>query len=46
VLIDRRLLVDGTVWVGAGSHRHLAGLPAGELLRLTRAEPVDISDDT
>jgi Cys-tRNA(Pro) deacylase len=45
VLIDKRLLVDGVVWVGAGSDRHMAGLPATELVRVARAQPVDITVD-
>jgi prolyl-tRNA editing enzyme YbaK/EbsC (Cys-tRNA(Pro) deacylase) len=43
VLIDRRLLLDGFVWVGAGSERHMAGLPSAELVRVSRAQPVDIT---
>ena len=45
VLVDRTLVFDDLVWIGAGSTRHMAGLPAGELLRLTRAEPVDVADE-
>ena len=41
-LIDRNLLVHDVVWVGAGSTRHLAGLPPAELLRLTRAVAADL----
>lgn len=41
VLIERTLLAHEHVWIGAGSDRHMAGLPTPELLRLTRAEPVD-----
>jgi prolyl-tRNA editing enzyme YbaK/EbsC (Cys-tRNA(Pro) deacylase) len=44
VLVDRRLLARRIVWVGAGSDRHMAGLPPVELVRLTRAESVDVSD--
>lgn len=46
VLIDRRLLVHDRVWVGAGSTSHVAGLAPTELLRLTRAEQLDIAADT
>jgi len=46
VLIDRRIPVDGTLWVGAGSPMHMAGLPAAELARVTRAEVVDVAADT
>jgi Cys-tRNA(Pro) deacylase len=45
VLIDRRLLSGGALWVGAGSERHMAGLSVAELLRLTRAQQVDITTD-
>lgn len=45
VLIDRSLLGDGLLWVGAGSTRHLAGLSAAELVRVSRAEPVDLAQD-
>lgn len=43
--LDRALLAHDLVWVGAGSTRHLAGLAPQELLRLSRAQPVDISED-
>jgi len=43
VFIDQRLLAHDRVWVGAGSEHHLAGLPPAELVRLSRAEPVDVS---
>jgi prolyl-tRNA editing enzyme YbaK/EbsC (Cys-tRNA(Pro) deacylase) len=45
VLIDSRLLGSGTLWVGAGSERHMAGLPATELLRVARAEQFDVTVD-
>ena len=38
VLVDRSLLVLLTVWLEAGSPRHVLGLTPRELLRLTRAE--------
>jgi prolyl-tRNA editing enzyme YbaK/EbsC (Cys-tRNA(Pro) deacylase) len=41
VLLDRGLLGHDTVWVGAGSPRHMAGLSPGELVRVARAEPMD-----
>jgi prolyl-tRNA editing enzyme YbaK/EbsC (Cys-tRNA(Pro) deacylase) len=41
VLIDRSLMLYETVWVGAGSHNHLAALAPSELVRLARADPVD-----
>ena len=46
VFIDNRLLAHDRVWVGAGSPNHLAGLPPAELVRLSRAEPADVSDGT
>ena len=46
VLLERSLLSAGLVWVGAGSTRHMAGLPAPELLRLSRAQAVDVTEDT
>jgi prolyl-tRNA editing enzyme YbaK/EbsC (Cys-tRNA(Pro) deacylase) len=45
VLIDRSLLVHETVWVGAGSDRHMAALSPGDLVRLARARPVDAAAD-
>jgi hypothetical protein len=38
VLVDRSLLAPRTVWLEAGSPRHVLGLSPRELLRLTRAE--------
>jgi prolyl-tRNA editing enzyme YbaK/EbsC (Cys-tRNA(Pro) deacylase) len=38
VLVDRSLLVLPTVWLEAGSPRHVLGLAPGQLLHLTRAE--------
>ena len=46
VLVDRRIPTDGVVWVGAGTSRHMAGLPAAELLRVTRGELVEVAADT
>jgi prolyl-tRNA editing enzyme YbaK/EbsC (Cys-tRNA(Pro) deacylase) len=43
VLIDRRLLLADRLWVGAGSPSHMACLSPAELLRLTRAEHLDIA---
>jgi prolyl-tRNA editing enzyme YbaK/EbsC (Cys-tRNA(Pro) deacylase) len=45
VFVERTLLTHDRVWVGAGSTRHMAGLAPAELLRLTRATPLDISSD-
>jgi prolyl-tRNA editing enzyme YbaK/EbsC (Cys-tRNA(Pro) deacylase) len=41
VFIDQTLLAHQTVWIGAGSPRHLAALAPAELQRLTRAQPID-----
>jgi prolyl-tRNA editing enzyme YbaK/EbsC (Cys-tRNA(Pro) deacylase) len=38
VLVDRSLLSQRTVWLEAGSPRHVLGLAPSQLLRLTRAE--------
>jgi len=46
VLIDPRLLRYDQVWIGAGSPRHLAALAPAELVRLSRAETVDVSDES
>jgi len=46
VLIDPRLLAYERVWVGAGSGNHLAVLPPAELVRLSRAQAADVSEDT
>ena len=45
VLIDRRLLTRDHVWVGAGSETHLARLSPAELVRLSRAESLDLVSD-
>jgi Cys-tRNA(Pro) deacylase len=41
VLVDRGVLVHDVVWVGAGSHAHMARVAPAELVRLARARPVD-----
>jgi prolyl-tRNA editing enzyme YbaK/EbsC (Cys-tRNA(Pro) deacylase) len=41
VLIEQTLLGHERVWVGAGSTRHMAGLSPRDLVRLSRAEPID-----
>ena len=40
-LIDRSLLAHESVWVGAGSPKHMARLRPGELLRLSQARQMD-----
>jgi prolyl-tRNA editing enzyme YbaK/EbsC (Cys-tRNA(Pro) deacylase) len=47
VYLDRSLLQHRIVWIGAGSTRHMAALTSTELLRLSRAVPIDaVSDHT
>ena len=41
-LIERVLLAEDELWVGAGSTRHMAVLPTRELVRLTKAAPADV----
>ena len=41
VLIDQTLLVHDLVWIGAGSPTHVAVLRPAELVRLSRARPLD-----
>jgi prolyl-tRNA editing enzyme YbaK/EbsC (Cys-tRNA(Pro) deacylase) len=45
VLIDRRLLLHDHVWVGAGSATHIARVSPLELVRLSRAEQLDLVSD-
>jgi Cys-tRNA(Pro) deacylase len=40
-LIDRSLLAHGIVWIGAGTHAHMASLPPADLARLAGARPFD-----
>lgn len=42
VLVERTLLAERVVWVGAGSPRHLAAFAPAELARVARAEPADV----
>lgn len=41
VFVERTLLANDVVWVGAGSHNHMAAVHASELVRLARAEQMD-----
>jgi prolyl-tRNA editing enzyme YbaK/EbsC (Cys-tRNA(Pro) deacylase) len=41
VFLDHSLLQHPLVWIGAGSTRHMAALTPRELMRLSRAEPMD-----
>jgi Cys-tRNA(Pro) deacylase len=42
VLADRSLLTHATVWIGAGSPRHMASLSPTDLIRVARARTVDL----
>ena len=44
VLLDRAVLRQELVWVGAGSQRHLLGLAPVELARVTAAVPADLGE--
>jgi prolyl-tRNA editing enzyme YbaK/EbsC (Cys-tRNA(Pro) deacylase) len=44
VFLDRELLLQELVWIGAGSARHMVGLAPFDLLRLARAMPVDLAE--
>jgi prolyl-tRNA editing enzyme YbaK/EbsC (Cys-tRNA(Pro) deacylase) len=41
VFVDQNVLAHKIVWIGAGSPNHMAALAPAELLRLTRAQPID-----
>jgi prolyl-tRNA editing enzyme YbaK/EbsC (Cys-tRNA(Pro) deacylase) len=43
VLIDRALLAHEVVWIGAGSHQHMAVLTPTDLVRLARARAADVT---
>ena len=45
VLIERRLLRQPLVWIGAGSSQHMVGLAPLDLARLARAEPADLAEE-
>jgi Cys-tRNA(Pro)/Cys-tRNA(Cys) deacylase len=45
VLIDPSLLRYERLWIGAGSPNHLASLPPQELVRLSRADTADVSEE-
>ena len=41
IFVDRGLLAHKRVWIGAGSPRHMAEIAPGDLIRLSRAQPMD-----
>ena len=41
IYVDRSLLQHRIVWIGAGSSQHMAALTPGDLVRLSRAQPMD-----
>ena len=45
IFVDRLLLTQPVVWTGGGSETHLLRLEPAELLRLARAEPMDVVED-
>jgi prolyl-tRNA editing enzyme YbaK/EbsC (Cys-tRNA(Pro) deacylase) len=45
VFIDRTLLAERVVWIGAGSPNHLAALAPTDLARLARAKPMDAVEE-
>ena len=42
VFLELSVLTTATVWLEAGSPRHVLGLNPGQLVRLTRSETVDL----
>ena len=44
-LMDRSFFRFEVVWIGAGTHAHMAEIAPGELQRLTRARTVDLAGD-
>ena len=45
VFVDRTLLGERVVWIGAGSPSHMAALSPTELVRLSRARPMDVVEE-
>jgi Cys-tRNA(Pro) deacylase len=42
VFVERGLLSHKQVWIGAGSPRHMAMISPGDLVRLSRAQAMDV----
>ena len=45
IFVDKSLLQHRVVWIGAGSTRHMAALSPPDLVRLSRAQPMDAVQD-
>jgi prolyl-tRNA editing enzyme YbaK/EbsC (Cys-tRNA(Pro) deacylase) len=45
VFVDTSLLFHDVVWVGAGSHSHMAALAPPDLVRITRAKVIDATSE-
>jgi Cys-tRNA(Pro) deacylase len=45
VLVERTLLSQEVVWIGAGTRRHMAALAPADLARVARARAVDAVSD-
>lgn len=45
VYVDASLLALERVWIGAGSTKHMAALAPGDLVRLARAQSLDVAED-
>jgi prolyl-tRNA editing enzyme YbaK/EbsC (Cys-tRNA(Pro) deacylase) len=45
VLVEQALLAEPLVWAGAGSTRHMVALTPAELVRLSRAVPMDVVEE-
>ncbi|MGH3010894.1 MAG: aminoacyl-tRNA deacylase [Gaiellaceae bacterium] len=43
ILIEQALFAHEVVWIGAGSSRHMAALAPGDLARLARARPAQLT---
>jgi prolyl-tRNA editing enzyme YbaK/EbsC (Cys-tRNA(Pro) deacylase) len=47
VLMERMLLTQEVVWIGAGSERHMAAITPPDLVKVARARVIDaVSDNT
>ena len=46
VLLEQTALTAPTVWLEAGTPRHVLGLAPAQLSRLTRARPADLTEES